>query len=47
VDVLFIFLHVLDEGGLRSDHDSSGEMDMRKYAVLSCSFPVYISFFVT
>jgi len=47
VDVLFIFLHVLDEGGLRSDHDSSCEMDMRKYVGISCTFPVYISFFVT
>jgi hypothetical protein len=42
VDVLFIFLRVLDEGGLRSDHDSSGEMDMGKYVVLSCTFSVYL-----
>jgi hypothetical protein len=47
VFVLFIFLQVLDEGVLRSDHDFSGEMEMRKYVVLSCTFPVYISFFVT
>jgi len=45
--MLFIFLHVPDEGRPRSYHDSSGEMDMRKYVVFRCTFPVYISFFVT
>jgi hypothetical protein len=41
--MLLICLHMLVEGGLRSDHDSSGEMEKRKYLVLSCTLPsVYI-----